>query len=186
MRLGSVLSLMGLAILTPQSASAGPPPSQQLAQASERIPGNLKAEYDAAFQAMLKNPANLDITFHFADVAFRAGDYEGAVGALERMLLFNPDLPRVKLELGVLYFRMGSYDAARSYFERALESNPPAEVRQRVTSYLAEIDKRASPSHFSGNLLAGMRYQSNANAGPVGAGVRVFGFNATLDQQFRK
>src|SRR5258708_22283860 len=99
MGLGSVLSLIGLVILTHQSASAGSPPSQQLAQASERIPGSLKAEYDAAFQAMLKAPANLDVTFHFADVAFRAGDYEGAVGALERMLPFNPDLPRVKLQL---------------------------------------------------------------------------------------
>ena len=34
------------------------------------------------------------------------------MAALERMLLFNPDLPRVQLELGVLYFRMGAFELA--------------------------------------------------------------------------
>ena len=46
------------------------------------------------------------------------------VAALERMLLFNPNLARVDLELGALYFRMGSFEMARSYFDKALAQTP--------------------------------------------------------------
>jgi len=95
----------------------------------------LEARKDALFQQMLHNPANLDVTFAYADVSARLGDYEAAVSALDRMLLFNPSLPRVDLELGALYFRMGSYDLARDYFGRALAANPPTEVRARIDEY---------------------------------------------------
>jgi hypothetical protein len=146
-----------------------------------RSPAELKRLYDEAFAAMLNDPGNLDKSFRFAGLAVRAGDLEGAVGALERMLLINSNLPRVRLELGVLYFRLGSYEAARSYLVSALETpNMPAEVRERAQKFLAEIDKQKSPTRFSGTLLAGMRWQSNANAAPTG-NVRVGGFDAELD-----
>jgi tetratricopeptide (TPR) repeat protein len=102
---------------------------------------SLQAQKDALFQQMLSEPGNLDVTFAYADVSARLGDYEAAVSALERMLLFNTDLPRVQLELGALYYRMGSYDLARSYFERAATANPPTEVRARVDQYLTDIEK---------------------------------------------
>jgi tetratricopeptide (TPR) repeat protein len=79
----------------------------------------LEAQKEALFQQMFRDPANLDVTFAYADVSARLGDYEAAVSALERLLLFNPDLPRVQLELGALYFRMGSYELARDYFDKA-------------------------------------------------------------------
>ena len=42
------------------------------------------------------------------------------------MLLINPDLPRVRLELGVLYFRLGSYEVARSLSRIGAEIADPA------------------------------------------------------------
>lgn len=127
-----------------------------------------RAEYDAAFQAMLKDPSNLEISFHFAEIATAAGDLEGAIGALERMLIYNPNLPRVRLELGALYFQLGSYDIARTYFTRALDGDPPPEVKQKVKAFLAEIDERASRNHLTASVLAGARYQSNATVGTNG------------------
>src|SRR5689334_913931 len=53
---------------------------------------NLEAQKAQLFQQMLSNPANLDVTFAYAKVAAQLGDNEAAVAALERMLLFNPDL----------------------------------------------------------------------------------------------
>ena len=44
---------------------------------------DLQAEKDALFQRMLRYPANLDVTFAYADVSARSGDYEAAVAALE-------------------------------------------------------------------------------------------------------
>jgi hypothetical protein len=123
----------------------------------------LEARKEALFQQMFRDPANLDVTFAYADVSARLGDYEAAVSALERMLLFNPDLPRVQLELGALYYRMGSYELARDYFEKAAAANAPPEVRARVEQYLADIEKSQSRHHLSGYVFFGGQYQTDAN-----------------------
>jgi hypothetical protein len=125
----------------------------------------LSRAVDEAFLAMLRDPGNLELTFRFAELATRAGNYEGAISALERMLMIDPNLPRIRLELATLYFRLASYDLARSYLQSALDADPPPEVRARAESFLAEIDKRQSRHKFSGSALFGLRYQTNASSG---------------------
>jgi hypothetical protein len=145
--------------------------------------GELQREYDAAFQEMLAKPADLDVLFKFATVAAQTGDLEGAISALERMLIINADLPRVRLELGVLYYRLGSYEIARTYLEGALKSpSVPPDVRGRAEQFLAEVDKQRSPSRFYGEFFIGLRHQSNANLGPGTSAVRLFGAAANLNQ----
>ena len=92
-------TLLALALLLPLTMTARADGADQAA---------LQAQKDQLFQKMLANPADLDVAFDYANVSAQLGDNEGAVSALERMLLFNPNLPRVDLELGALYFRMGS------------------------------------------------------------------------------
>jgi tetratricopeptide (TPR) repeat protein len=140
------------------------PVSAQAVSGEEK--SRLEARKEALFQQMLRNPADLDATFAYADVSARLGDYEAAVSALERMLLFNPNLPRVQLELGALYFRMGSYDIARDYFAKAAAANPPAAVRARIDEYMAQIEKATSRHHLSGYVFLGGQYQSDANVAP--------------------
>ncbi|MGH7045813.1 MAG: tetratricopeptide repeat protein [Stellaceae bacterium] len=126
----------------------------------------LEARKEALFQEMLRRPADLDVMFAYADVAAKLRDYEAAVSALERMLLFNPDLPRVDLELGALYFRMGSYAVAGDYFARAAAANPPAEVRARIAEYQAQIARLESRHQISGYIFAGGQFQTDANVAP--------------------
>jgi len=140
------------------------PGAAQLLSAEDRA--QLMAEQQKLFQQMLHDPANLDLAFAYADISAKLGDNEGAVTALERMLLFNPNLARVDLELGALYFRMGSFDLARDYFEKALQANPPPEVKSRVARYLDEIAARQSTSRFAGYVFFGAQYQSDANVAP--------------------
>lgn len=166
MALALVISVAGTAVAQGVSPSVDPA---------------VKAEFDAAFQDMLRDPSNLDKTFKYAELAVKVGDFEAAITALERMLLFNPDLPRVRLELGVLYFRLGSYAIAKTYLMRAMEApDVPADVRERVTVYLEEIEKRLSPHQFAGSVYGGYRYQSNANSGPSSPAITLFGLPATL------
>ncbi len=99
------------------------------------------------------------------------------------MLLINPDLPRVRLELGVLYYRLGSYEVARTYLETALKSPAlPADVKGKAEEYLAEIKPSRSRRSLSGEVFLGFRYQSNANLGPAGSSVLLFGQAANLNQ----
>ena len=127
----AVCSGLGVCVL------AAPPAYAQVTPAAGAATGELDRQYDEAFQEMLKQPANLDVLFKFATVASQTGDLEGAISALERMLLVNADLPRVRLELGVLYFRLGSTDAAAMYLEAA-RASPEAskETRERAETFL--------------------------------------------------
>ena len=144
-------------------------------------------QYDLLFQRVLRDPANLDLNFEFAKSASARGDLEAAIGSLERMAFYNPNLPRVRLELGVLYFRLGSYEMARSYLASVLDApDVPPEVRDRVAPFLAEIDRRLNTSQWSFYGQAGLRHQTNATAGPSSPYVRAAGFDAILDRQFVK
>ena len=156
--------MLSCALLALAGLLAAAPAADQPLAGKERT--RLEARKDALFQQMLHNPANLDATFAYADVSARLGDYEAAVSALERMLLFNPNLPRVQLELGALYFRMGSYDLARDYFDKAMAANPPPDVRARVQDYLAQIAKSQSRHQLSGYIFLGGQYQTDANVAP--------------------
>lgn len=167
----SLAAAVGVQAQTPAAAPASQPAGDP----------ELQRQYRAAFDAMLADPGNLDKTFRFAQLAIRINDLEGAVGALERMLVINPNLPRIRLELGVLYYRLGSFEAARAYLQSALASRDlPPEVRSRAEQVLAEIDKQRNPSRFFGSVMSGMRYQTNANAAPGGGVVKVGGIDSQL------
>lgn len=145
------------------------------------------SDYEALFKQMFQNPSNLEISFKFAEQAAARGDYEAAIGALERMLFFNPNLPRVKLELGVLYFKLGSWDLARGYFQEAIKGNDvPDDIRAQVNAYLAEIARKQAPYEFAAFLHGGVRWQSNANVGPDNQIVRAIGQDAILGTEFLK
>lgn len=125
----------------------------------------MEAERRALFQKMLQSPSDLDVAFRYAALSSDAGDLEGAISTLERMLIYAPGLPRLQLELGVLYYRLSAYDVARTYFTAALQAPVvPDEVKDKVQAYLNAIDARTKDSQFSGTVTTGLRWQSNANA----------------------
>ncbi|HTR86579.1 MAG TPA: hypothetical protein VMI56_19005 [Reyranella sp.] len=171
--LGALTGMIGLMLAVPHFVRAQTPPASE----------ELQRRYDAAFQEMLRKPADLDVLFKFAALASQTGDLEGAISALERMLLINGDLPRVRLELGVLYLRLNSFEVARTYFEEALKSpNLPPDVRTKAQEYLNQAQARTKKSRLSGELFLGWRYQSNANLGPATSSVQLFGQAANLNQ----
>lgn len=127
-------------------AQATPPIAapQPGTQASRIDPESLaqRAAYDAAFQETLAKPSDAAVLVRFAKIAVTLGDVEGAISALERLLLIEGDQPEVKLELGVLYFRLGVGDVARAYLEQARDSELATdEVRQRADTYLSSKAK---------------------------------------------
>ena len=145
------------------------------------------SEQQALFQRMVRQPTNHEITFEYAKVATARGDYEAAIGALERLLFYNPRLTQVKYELGALYFRLGSYEMAKRYFKEALASpdlNP--ETRRRIEAYLPDANKQLQPSRLSGFAQTGIRSQSNANYAPVGNAILLNGNPLSLTPNAQK
>jgi tetratricopeptide (TPR) repeat protein len=134
-----------------------------------------RSDYDALYQRVIRNPNNVSLTLKYAQLAKDRGDYEAAIAAYEKLLLFNPALPDVRYELGVLYYSLESYAVAKIYFERVATSpRISRSLRDNAAAYLREIERRLSPTHFSGYLNTGLRYQTNANFGSS-AGIAQFG-----------
>lgn len=126
--------------------------------------------YRAAFAESLAKPGDPAVLVRYAELAVRAGNLEGAISALERLLLIDADQPRIRLELGVLYYRLGSYQAARNYLEGARTSaSAHPETRARADEFIAMIDANTTKSTFSGEVLAGLGFSTNANSGPSGS-----------------
>jgi hypothetical protein len=139
------------------------------------------SEQQRLFQRMVREPTNYDATFEFVRVATANEDYEAAIGALERLLYYEPSLTRVKYELGILYFRLRSFEMAKHYFTEALKS-PDLDpvIRERIATYLPDADKMTQASRFSGFLQTGVRYQSNANFSPNSGAIRLGGVDLAL------
>jgi tetratricopeptide (TPR) repeat protein len=140
--------------------------------------------FKEAFQETLRKPTDAPTLLKYARLAVQAGDLEAAVSAYERFLMIDADQPRVRYELGVLYYRLRSYEAARAYFEAARTSpKAAADVKSGAGEYIAEIEKMVGTSRFSGDVLVGLRYSSNANNANSGA-LRFFGNTVVPNPSF--
>ena len=122
------------------------------------------ANRDALFARMLKDPGNVTLALQYAKLSNEAGDIEAAIGALERILFFDPNEPNARLYLGMLYGKLGSYDMARGYFESVLKHPAtPQAIKDRAAYLIGQADQNVEPSQFSGYVRTGLRWQSNAN-----------------------
>lgn len=124
--------------------------------------------YRAALNRVLSNPADAEASFQLAQIATNEGDIRSTISALERILILNPDLDNIKLELGILYLRVGSTALAERFINDALKSpNAPPEIRARAREFLDIAQTNNDPWSFSGAWSAGIIADSNANSGPT-------------------
>ena len=115
-----------------------------------------------AFAAMMRAPGDAALTLRYAELATRAGDLEGALGALTRLLMADPDNAEIHRELGVLYRALGSNDAAETHDRRALELSSDDTQRGAILGELALLQNVADPDHFSLLLQSGLGFQTNS------------------------
>ncbi|AMN39692.1 tetratricopeptide-repeat containing protein [Rhodoplanes sp. Z2-YC6860] len=152
----------------------------------QAFPGSDR-ELDSLHERILRDPSNVALSVQYARLAKARGDYEAAIGAYERLLLYDPSLSQLKYELGALYFELESYAVARNYFETALgAANLPGDLRDSAKTYITEIDRRLAVDRFTAYLHAGIRYQSNASAGPSSDLIRFGGQSLSVDRAFAK
>lgn len=123
--------------------------------------------YERALQGVLDDVANPEKSFEFVTAAVAAGDLRGAAAALERILLIDPRLANVRLELGEIYLRMGNTELAQYHIREALRAtNMPQTVRLRATRMLAQTSALTQRNTFRFEGRFGYRHDSDANAGP--------------------
>lgn len=147
----------------------------------------LEQQRRALFQKILANPADVDTSFAYAVLSTRLGDYEAAIATYERLLVQHPGTPRLQLELAALYFRLGAYPQARTLFDAVLaRADTPDPVRMRVEGYLDVMDAgKRQHSGFSGRVMLGSRWESNANAAPDVNSISLNGLDFLLSPESR-
>ena len=141
----------------------------------------LRQEQAELFKQMFDAPDDVDLMFSYALLSIRLQDYEAAITTLERILIYKPDQPRVKVELGASYYRIGSYPVARQYFSEVAEDpNAAPELKTRVAEFVEEIDRRTQTSYFKGRLGLNAIFTTNANNGPSSRNIEFNGVPAQL------
>jgi tetratricopeptide (TPR) repeat protein len=101
------------------------------------------SEFQQAFEEMYAHPGDVDATLKYSSLAVELEDYEAAVSPLERILMMNPNLPEIRLEVGVLYFLMNSFDTAKMHLELVREDATATDAQKtRAVDYLSKINKK--------------------------------------------
>ena len=95
--------------------------------------------------------------------ALEAGQPQHALMAFERVLLLQPANHRARLELARAYFLLNDHAAARREFQAVQIAGPPPNVRRRVDTFLAEIQRRESAQRLQLNGYAELRAGWDSN-----------------------
>ena len=128
-----------------------------------------RAELDRLADEIRLHPTDYDKTYAFIRLASRLGYDEEAISALQRLLMFNPNLARARKELGYLYAKIGADRSAELQMRRALESpNLDSAQKAQIEAQLPDIEKASEDKRLYGSLQIGIRSQSNANYFPAG------------------
>ncbi len=96
-----------------------------------------------------------------ADEDRRDALLDTAIAAFRKMLVANPALVRVRLELARAFFLKGEDTLARRHFERVLAGKPPAAVALNVSRFLSQIRAR---KRWSVRVGAAVAPDSNLSA----------------------
>lgn len=136
-----------------------------LATAAAQSP---RAEQERLAEVIRLRPTDYDATYRYVLLSIELRDYEAAIGALERLLAFNPGLSRAQKELGLLYARLGAHETAALHLRAAFSAGDldPAQKAQ-IEAALPDIEKQTQTSRWRARLQTGLRSQSNASFFPA-------------------
>ena len=100
-------------------------PAVSVAEASQ------DAAWNAAYQQLLKRPADKATNERYAALSIERKDYESAIPPLERLSMQSPDDMGYVLQLGEMYQKLNSKAVARSYFEQVAK-HPKSTPEQKA------------------------------------------------------
>ena len=125
-----------------------------------------------------------DLDFLYGSIAMAWEDWQTAIARFRAMLIRDPSLPRVRLDLALAYFRAKEDSRAAYHFRQALgdEDLPPV-VRARTLAFLDTIRRRKT---WWVSTAVALAPDSNINAATNSRQVNLFGFPAQLSEDARQ
>ena len=112
----------------------------------------------------------------------RLAMHESAAQRFEAILVLQPDLTRVRLELARVYHALGRDSKARFHFRASLDDALPASVEDAVESWLDRIDGR---KRWSASLSFSLLPESNPSKRTQQREIRIGGIPFQLEDDSR-
>lgn len=128
--------------------------------------GDAQRAWELAEQRVAQQAGEPEFDFWCGMAALESGHAEQAVFAFERVLLARPNHHRARLELARSHYLIGNTAAAHAQFQAVLDIDPPPNVRQRVSSFLAAIERAERSARVTYQGFAELRagHDSNINS----------------------
>ncbi len=114
------------------------------------------------FDAVMAAPDDPALNLEYARLAADAGDLNGAAGALERVLIADPNRHGARLLYAVILFRLDDLQGARDQLDQLDPVALTPLQRAEATRYRARIERARSKTRFSGSLSAALTYEEDA------------------------
>jgi hypothetical protein len=195
-----VAVLMAGAIL-PAVAQTSPPPTDVIGPAlqaprrageiqdvgreaeSQRL---LRPDREVTYEDILRNPDDIDTNFAYAQIQIARGDVRSAAATLERILLINQDLPRVRLLYAIVLYRLDNLDEAERELRAVRPMEMPPSLRAELDRYLEQIELRRKRTRYAMTASLGFQYDWNRNAAAASGVNLISDLPANLDGHSRR
>jgi len=126
------------------------------------------------YDEVLENPDDVDLNIRYARTLIEKGRLDQAAITLERVLIINPSLDRVRLLYGIVLYRLDNLAEARRELRTVLgEGDLDSDLERQAETYLARIERRQRDVTGSVTLGAGLHGDTNRNSFPSGGDFRI-------------
>ena len=124
----------------------------------------LRPDREVTYEDILRNPDDIDTNFAYAQIQIARGDVRSAAATLERILLINQDLPRVRLLYAIVLFRLDNLDEAERELRAVRPMEMPPSLRAELDRYLEQIELRRKRTRYAMTASLGFQYDWNRNS----------------------
>ena len=133
--------------------------------------------------AARNTPTDNEAQFLRGLIAVELHDYQSAIHFFRSILVREPGVVRVRLELARAFFLAKDYDNAERQFRFARAGRVPASVAANIDRYLVAI---RNDRQFTYGLSVAAAPDTNINAGPAESDVYLYGLPFTLSKDARR
>ncbi|MGI9482800.1 MAG: hypothetical protein ACR2OR_10645 [Hyphomicrobiales bacterium] len=144
------------------------------------LPGTVSASFaqiarspgTITYQQILEQPDDLELVFSYARQEAELGNLQASAGALERLLLLEPEWDHARFFYAIVLYRLSDLDGALRELEILEGRDLPEAHMAEVQRYKRLADHENASTRISAQTSSGIRCDTNRNL----ASERDFGF----------
>jgi tetratricopeptide (TPR) repeat protein len=139
-----------------------------------------KEAYDLLRPLEAQRAGEIEFDYLLGISALDAGDAQGAVFALERVLAVNPNYLQARAEIARAYFVLGEKENARREFETVRQQGIPSEARFTIDKFLSALEPQTT--QWRAYLEAALGYDTNVNSATGRGSIAIPAFGGAVGE----